>query len=39
MTTTDIQIPLHEIIEDEEEKLALYRNHKEFMAFSKSLKT
>src|SRR5258707_5578339 len=39
MTTTDIEIPLHEIIEDEEEKLALYRNHKEFMAFSKSLKS
>jgi uncharacterized phage-associated protein len=39
MTTTDIQIPLDEIIEGEEEKLALYRNHKEFIAFSKSLKS
>ena len=39
MTTTDIQIPLDEIIEGEEEKLALYRNHKEFVAFSKSLKS
>ena len=39
MTTTDIEIPLHEIIEDEKEKLALYQNHKEFMAFSKSLKS
>jgi uncharacterized phage-associated protein len=39
MSTTNIEIPLHEIIEDEEEKLALYRNHKEFMAFSKSLKS
>jgi uncharacterized phage-associated protein len=39
MTTTDIQIPLYEIIEGEEEKLALYRNHKEFIAFSKSLKS
>jgi uncharacterized phage-associated protein len=35
MTTTDIEIPLYEIIEGEEEKLALYRNHKEFIAFSK----
>lgn len=39
MTTTNIEIPLHETIEDEEEKLALYRNHKEFMTFSKSLKS
>lgn len=39
MTTTDIEIPLHEIIENEEEKLALYRDHKEFVAFSKSLKS
>src|ERR1700722_1940112 len=34
MTTTNIQIPLEEVIEGEEEKLALYRNHKEFIAFS-----
>lgn len=39
MTTTDIQIPLHEVIEDEEAKLALYFSHKEFMMFSKSLKS
>jgi len=39
MTTTNIEIPLEEIIENEEDKLALYRNHKEFMAFSKSLKS
>jgi uncharacterized phage-associated protein len=39
MTTTDIEIPLYEIIEGEEEKLALYRNHKEFIAFSRSLKS
>lgn len=39
MSTTTIEIPLQEIIEDEEEKLALYRNHKEFMAFSRSLKS
>jgi uncharacterized phage-associated protein len=39
MTTTNIQIPLEEIIEGEAEKLALYRNHKEFVAFSKSLKS
>jgi uncharacterized phage-associated protein len=39
MSTTNIEIPLYEIIEGEEEKLALYRNHKEFIAFSKSLKS
>jgi len=39
MTTTDIQIPLDEIIEGQEDKLALYRNHKEFIAFSKGLKS
>jgi len=39
MTTTDIEIPLYEIIEGEEEKLALYRNHKEFIAISRSLKS
>jgi uncharacterized phage-associated protein len=39
MKTTNIEIPLHEVIEDEEEKLARYRNHKEFLAFSQSLKS
>jgi uncharacterized phage-associated protein len=39
MSTTNIEIPLYEIIEGEEEKLALYRSHKEFMAFTKSLKS
>jgi uncharacterized phage-associated protein len=39
MTTTDIEIPLEEIIQDEKEKLALYKNHKEFMKFSRSLKS
>ena len=39
MKTTDIEIQLHEVIEGEEDKLALYRNHKEFIAFSKSLKS
>jgi len=39
MTTTNIEIPLHEIIEDEQEKLARYWSHKEFIAFSKSLKS
>ncbi len=33
MTTTNIQIPLEEVIEGEEEKLALHRNHKKFIAF------
>lgn len=39
MTTTDIEIPLEEIIKDDEAKLALYRSHKEFIEFSKSLKS
>jgi|SRR6185437_740884 len=39
MTTTDIEIPLQEIIENDEQKLALYKSHKEFIAFSKSLKS
>lgn len=39
MTTTNIEIPLHELIQDDKEKLALYNSHKEFMAFSKSLKS
>jgi uncharacterized phage-associated protein len=39
MKTTNIEIPLHEVIEDEEEKLARYLSHREFIAFSKSLKS
>ncbi|HEY4209735.1 MAG TPA: hypothetical protein VGM31_23075, partial [Puia sp.] len=39
MKTTNIEIPLDEIIEEEEEKLARYRSHKDFLAFSKSLKS
>jgi hypothetical protein len=38
ITTTNIEIPLHEVIENEADKLELYSNHKEFLAFSKSLK-
>lgn len=38
ITTTNIEIPLHEVIENEADKLELYSNHKEFPAFSKSLK-
>lgn len=34
MKTTNIEIPLREVIEDEEEKLARYRNHKEFTHFT-----
>jgi uncharacterized phage-associated protein len=39
MTTTDIEIPLEEIIQDEKEKLALYKSHKEFLQVSRSLKS
>lgn len=39
MTTTDIEIPLEEVIKDDETKLAMYRGHKEFIEFSKSLKS
>ena len=38
MTTTDIEIKLSETIESEE-KLSLYQNHKDFLSFSKSLKS
>lgn len=38
MTTTDIEINLSETIEDEEDKLALYKSHKIFLSQSKSLK-
>jgi len=39
MTTTDIQIKLQEIIQDDERKLGLYNSHKEFLSQSKSLKS
>ena len=39
MTTTDIEIPLEEVIKDDETKLAMYRGHIEFIEFSKSLKS
>jgi uncharacterized phage-associated protein len=38
INTTDIEIDLSEIIQEEEEKLALYKSHKEFLSQSKSLK-
>jgi hypothetical protein len=38
MNTTDIEIDLSELIQEEEQKLALYRGHKEFLVQSKSLK-
>jgi uncharacterized phage-associated protein len=38
MTTTDIEIKLDEIIEDDADKLALYKSHKNFLLQSKSLK-
>lgn len=37
--TTDIEIDLSEIIQAEEEKLALYHSHKEFLRQSQSLKS
>jgi uncharacterized phage-associated protein len=39
MATTNIEIPLEEIIKDDPEKLALYKSHKEFIEFSRSLKS
>ena len=36
--TTDIEIDMSEIIEGEEHKLSLYKEHKEFLSISKSLK-
>lgn len=38
INTTDIQIDLSEVLQDEEQKLALYRSHKEFLTQAKSLK-
>lgn len=38
ITTTDLEINLAEIIEDDPEKLMMYNSHKEFLAQSKSLK-
>ncbi len=37
ITTTDIEIKLYEFIDDDR-KLAIYENHKEFLSVSKSLK-
>jgi uncharacterized phage-associated protein len=39
IVTTDIEINLEETIEEDERKVSLYRNHKDFLAISKSLKT
>ena len=39
MTTTNIEIRLSESIEDDEKKLALYKEHKEFLSLSKSIKS
>jgi uncharacterized phage-associated protein len=39
MTTTNIEIRLAESIEDDEKKLALYKDHKDFLALSKSIKS
>lgn len=38
ITTTDIEIDLSEMIQEEDQKLALYKSHKEFLVQSKSLK-
>jgi uncharacterized phage-associated protein len=38
INTTDIEIDLSEIIQDEKEKLALYQSHKEFLHQSKTFK-
>ena len=38
LNTTDIEIDMQEIVEDNESKLALYKSHKEFLNQSKSLK-
>lgn len=38
INTTDIEIDLSEVIQDEEEKIALYQSHKEYLSLSKSLK-
>ena len=38
MTTTEIKIDLSETIKDDEQKLALYYSHKEFLIQSRSLK-
>lgn len=38
INTTDIEIDLSEIIQEEEDKLAIYKSHKEFLIQSKSLK-
>lgn len=39
VTTTDIEIELSETIEDDEQKLAFYKNYKDFVTLSKSLKS
>ena len=38
LTTTEIQIDLSEIIKDDEQKMALYESHKEFLNHSRSIK-
>lgn len=38
INTTDIEIDLSELIQEEEDKLALYQSHKEFLSQAKSLK-
>ena len=39
INTTDIEINLAELLEGEEDKLNLYKSHKELLQFSKSLKS
>jgi uncharacterized phage-associated protein len=39
MTTTDIEIKLSETIKDDEKKLALYLDHKDFISLTKSIKS
>lgn len=39
INTTNIEIDLSELIQDDEEKLALYKSHKDFLVQSKSLKS
>lgn len=39
ITTTDIEINLADILEDDKDKLMLYNSHKEFLTQSKSLKS
>jgi uncharacterized phage-associated protein len=39
ITTTDIEINLEETIQEDQRKVSLYRNHRDFLSLSKSLKS